>query len=148
MYHLAAQCTPHGKLYFVHYTWYMNSHFLCHLNRFFQCAELVVHFLQFVLVVALGYDAAACLEPEDTVAADKSTNRNRLVQRAVQSDETDAAAVGSTVVRFQLLMSCMARTLGAPLRVPAGKVSMKALTGSASSRSVPLTRLTRWMTWL
>ena len=80
MYHLAAQCTPHGKLYFVHYTWYMNSHFLCHLNRFFQCAELVVHFLQFVLVVALGYDAAACLEPEDTVAADKSTNRNRLVQ--------------------------------------------------------------------
>ena len=58
--------------------------------------------MQFVLVVALGYDAAACLEPEDTVAADKSTNRNRLVQRAVQSDETDAAAVGSTVVRFQL----------------------------------------------
>lgn len=36
------------------------------------------------------------------LAADKSTNRNRLVQRAVQSDETDAAAVGSTVVRFQL----------------------------------------------
>ena len=58
--------------------------------------------MQFVLVVALGYDAAACLEPEDTVAADKSTNRNRLVQRAVQSDETDAAAIGSTVVRFQL----------------------------------------------
>ena len=102
MYHLAAQCTPHGKLYFVHYTWYMNSHFFRHLNRLFQCAELVVHFLQFVLVVALGYDAAACLEPEDTVAADKSTNRNRLVQRAVQSDETDAASVGSTVVRFQL----------------------------------------------
>ena len=80
----------------------MNSHFFRHLNRLFQCAELVVHLLQFVLVVALGYDAAACLEPEDTVAADKSTNRNRLVQRAVQSDETDAAAVGSTVVRFQL----------------------------------------------
>ena len=83
MYDLAAQCTPHGKSY-------INSHFFRHLNRLFQCAELVVHLLQFVLVVALGYDAAACLEPEDTVAADKSTNRNRLVQRAVQSDETDA----------------------------------------------------------
>ena len=58
----------------------MNSHFLCHLNRFFQCAELVVHFLQFVLVVALGYDAAACLKPKYTVATDESTDGNGLVQ--------------------------------------------------------------------
>lgn len=71
MYDLAAQCTPHGKSYIVNRQIVHKLTFFCHLNRLFQCAELVVHLLQFVLVVALGHDAAACLEPEDTVAADK-----------------------------------------------------------------------------
>ena len=79
MYDLAAQCTPHGKLYFVHYTWYMNSHFFCHLNRLFQCAELVVHLLQFIFILTACYNTSSGLEPEFIVAAYKSTDGDCLV---------------------------------------------------------------------
>ena len=106
-------------------------HSLRHYNRLLQCSQFVVHLLQLVFVIAFGYDAAACLEPQYPVAADECTDGDGLIQTAVQTDEPSS------------LMSCMARTFGAPLNVPAGKVSMNALIGSASLFSVPLTRLTR-----
>lgn len=77
------------------------SHFLCHYNRLFQRSQFIVDFLQLVFFVALGYDAAACLEPKHSVAADESTDGDGLIQRTVQTDEADATAVGATVVWFQ-----------------------------------------------
>jgi len=43
-------------------------------------------------------------------------------------------------------MICMARTLGAPLTVPAGKVALRASMGVRPSARVPLTDETMWMT--
>jgi len=44
-------------------------------------------------------------------------------------------------------MICMARTLGAPLTVPAGKAALRASIAVRPSLSVPLTVDTMWMTW-
>ena len=43
-------------------------------------------------------------------------------------------------------MICMARTLGAPLTVPAGKAAFRASTAVFPGASVPLTEDTMWMT--
>ena len=45
-------------------------------------------------------------------------------------------------------MSSMARTFGAPDRVPAGNVAVRTSTGSASGRSLPVTVDTMCRTWL
>lgn len=110
---------------------------------FFQCSQLVVYFLQFIILVTFGYDAPSGLKPELVVTAYEGTDGDGLVQIAVQSDEADATSVSPRLCGSISLMSCMAFTLGAPLRVPAGKVSMNVLIGSASLSSVPLTLLTR-----
>ena len=70
------------------------------VNGFSQRTEFVVHLLEFVLHVAGSHDASSRLEPERSVSADEGAYGDGLVQRAVQSDETDAATVGSAIVRF------------------------------------------------
>ena len=65
--------------------------------------------------------------------------------------EIGTAALGAVGLCFPIIViitafSNLFGTGGAPLRVPAGKVSMNALMGRASSFSVPLTRLTRGIT--
>ena len=45
-------------------------------------------------------------------------------------------------------MISIARILGAPLRVPAGKVARSRLNASCSGRTLPRTSLTMCMTWL
>ena len=44
-------------------------------------------------------------------------------------------------------MISIARTLGAPERVPAGRVARSTSIGPNSGRSLPLTWLTMWSTW-
>ena len=69
-------------------------------DGFLQSSQLVVYFLQFIVLVTLGYDAASSLEPEFVVTAYKGADGDGLVQVAVESDEPDATSVSASVVRF------------------------------------------------
>ena len=71
------------------------------MNRLGEGAQLVIALFQLILVVALRHDSTSCLEPEFAIAADEGSDNNRLVQIAIQADESDATAIGSTIVRFQ-----------------------------------------------
>ena len=71
------------------------------MNRLGEGAQLVIALFQLILVVALRHDSTSCLEPEFAIAADEGTDYNRLVQIAIQADESDATTVGSTIMRFQ-----------------------------------------------
>ena len=75
--------------------------FFCNMNRLGEGAQLVIALFQLILVVALRHDSTACLEPEFAIAADEGSDNNRLVQITIQADESDATAIGSTIVRFQ-----------------------------------------------
>ena len=67
-----------------------------------ESAELVVDFLELVFDITLSDDAAAGLEPEFATAADEGADGNSLIEGAVETDESDAAAVGAAVVRLNL----------------------------------------------
>ena len=71
------------------------------MNRLGEGAQLVIALFQLILVVALRHDSTSCLEPEFAIAADEGSDNNRLVQITIQADESDATAVGSTIMRFQ-----------------------------------------------
>ena len=71
------------------------------MNRLGEGAQLVIALFQLILVVALRHDSTSCLEPEFAIAADEGADYNRLVQITIQADESDATAVGSTIMRFQ-----------------------------------------------
>ena len=69
-----------------------------HINGLAQSTQFVVDFLQFVFLIACGHYATAGLKPKFTVAADKRANGYGLVQCAIQTYKSDAAAIGTTVV--------------------------------------------------
>ena len=73
-------------------------HFLRHQYGFAQGAKLIVYFLQFVLRIALGYDAATSLEPQFAVSRYKCADGDGLIQTAIQSDVADATAVCTAVM--------------------------------------------------
>ena len=79
----------------------MFSEFFRYFDGPSQGTQFIVDFLKFVFFIALSYNAASGLEPQFVVAADERTDGNGLVQAAVQSDITDTAAVGSSVMRFE-----------------------------------------------
>lgn len=81
---------------------FLIHYFFGHHDGFLQGSELIVHFLQLALHVALCHNAAARLIIEDIAPADEGAYRNSLVQIAVQPDESDASAVGSAVGMFYL----------------------------------------------
>lgn len=56
--------------------------------------------MQFVVLIAFGYDASTGLEPEFVVPAHEGPDGDGLVEFAVQSDKADASAVGSAVMRL------------------------------------------------
>ena len=58
--------------------------------------------MQFVLFVAQGGDASACLEPKFVVAAYEGADGDGLVKGSVQPDEADAASVCTAVVWLYL----------------------------------------------
>ena len=68
------------------------------MNRLGEGAQLVIALFQLILVVALRYDSTSCLEPEFAIAADEGSDYNRLVQIAIQADESDATADRKSVV--------------------------------------------------
>src|SRR5665647_2174838 len=68
------------------------------VDRSFQCAQLVVDLLQFALVVTLGHDACACLVKEGVSAAHEGADGDRLIEVAVESNESDTATIGAPVV--------------------------------------------------
>ena len=72
------------------------------MNSLGQGSQFVVAFFQLILVVALCHDATSCLEPQFTITADKGSDDNSLVLVAIESDKTDATAIGTSVVRLQL----------------------------------------------
>ena len=80
------------------------------MNRLGQGTQLVITLLQLILVVALCYHATTSLEPEFAITtdncllytSDKGTDDNRLVEVAIQADETDATTIRTTVVWLQL----------------------------------------------
>ena len=65
-------------------------------------AELIVHLLKLVVLVALGNDSATGLEPQFAVAADEGADGDGLIERAVEANAADASAVGSAVVGLNL----------------------------------------------
>ena len=89
--------------------------------------QLIITLFQLILVIALGYDTTTRLEPELAITTDKGTDNDGLIEITIQSDESDTTAISTSVVRLQSEIICMARTLGAPLSVPAGKVSINSL---------------------
>ena len=72
------------------------------MNRLGQGTQLVITLLQLILVVALCHHATTSLEPELSITTDKGTDDNRLVEVAIQADETDATTIRTTVVWLQL----------------------------------------------
>ena len=72
------------------------------MNRLGQGTQLVITLLQLILVVALCHHATTSLEPEFAITTDKGTDDNRLVEVAIQADETDATTLRTTVVWLQL----------------------------------------------
>ena len=72
------------------------------MNRLGQGTQLVITLLQLILVVALCHHATTSLEPEFSITTDKGTDDNRLVEVAIQADETDATTIRTTVVWLQL----------------------------------------------
>ena len=58
----------------------------------------MVDFLQFIFVVASGHHAAAGLEPEFAVAADKRADDDGLIELTVEAQESDAAGIGTAAV--------------------------------------------------
>ena len=97
------------------------------MNCLSQSSQFIITLFQLILVIALRHDTTSSLEPEFAITANKGTNYNSLIQIAVQSYESDTSTIGSNSE-----IICIALTLGAPLKVPAGKVSMNSLIWSAS----------------
>ena len=72
--------------------------FFCLSDGASQRTEFVVHLLQFILLVALCHDTSASLEPQFAITRDEGADGDGLVQRTVESDDADAAAVSTAVV--------------------------------------------------
>lgn len=73
-------------------------HPLCHQYGLSESTELVVYFLQFIVLVALCHNAATSLEPQFVVAANEGSYGYGLVKTAVKADETYATTVCTAVV--------------------------------------------------
>lgn len=75
---------------------------LCNMDSLGERTQLVITLFQFILVIALGYDTTTRLEPELTITTDKGTDNDGLIEVTIQSNESDATAISTSVVRLQL----------------------------------------------
>ena len=66
---------------------------LCFFDGLAQSPEFIIHFLQFVLHIALGHDAATSLEPQFAVTTYKRTDGDGLIQRTVEADIANTTTV-------------------------------------------------------
>ena len=55
------------------------------IYRTLQCAQLIIHLLQLILVTAVRHYATTCLQPQLVVATHKGANCDGLVQIAIES---------------------------------------------------------------
>jgi hypothetical protein len=96
-----------------------------------QGAGLVLAFALFGRRVAVGDDAGAGLDMHHAVLEHGGAQHDAAIDRAIGREIADAAGIGAARFGFEFGDDPQARTLGAPLTVPAGKPASRASTESA-----------------
>lgn len=81
-------------------------------------ARFITGFIGFRLRNRVQHDSGARLYGGDTVLHQRGADNNTGVQIAVGGEVTDSAAIAPRRCPSASAINCMARTFGAPLRVP------------------------------
>ncbi len=97
-----------------------------HLDRANHCSRLVNRFLVLSLGLAISHDAASGLDIHLTVLHHHGSERDAGIDVATVVDVSDRTAYGPRRVGSSSSITCIARTFGAPLTVPAGKHAFSA----------------------